>query len=48
MVRVGVGILNAGNHITDVLVGIMVWSEFSLCGLKQAIIYGELLFCNIQ
>ena len=40
MVRVDVGILNAGNHVTDALVGIMVvWSEFRLRGLKQAIIY---------
>ena len=39
MGRVDVGILNAGNHVTDALVGIMIWSEFSLCGLKQAIIY---------
>ena len=33
MVRVDVGpmcILNAGNHVTNALVVIMIWSEFSL------------------
>ena len=32
-------ILNAGNHVTDALVCIMIWSELTLLGMKQAIIH---------